>query len=266
MPAASGILLRRIASRGAPSVILLRPVALVLVLATVGDLVGCAPKRTPEADEAAVRERLSRFSRQWAEADADGVRGTFARSTPDERELSDAFADLLRSSRQVQQAQQAALARVVPWPLRRYVKLPEESLIDLTSRWAPYAHAAGRLTALTAQANDTMLVETSDSRVTFVMRPESGGRRWVIDPATFQRVGDARTVAAQVREEVPFNQNLAAAFATNDPAKVQEAFANFVAARATGLLRAVPDELMRETLGGSPPATPRPAAQTAQPP
>jgi hypothetical protein len=148
-------------------------------------------------------------------------------------------------------AQDAAWNEAIPWPLRRYVSRPKTSLLDLASRWTPYAQAAGEITTMTAEADGTMRVATSDARVEFVMRPEKGGRRWVIDPATFSRVGDARTVAAAVRDEVPLNKELVAAFETRDPAKIGEAFTAFAAARAAGLLRAIPESSLDEVLGGA---------------
>ena len=55
--------------------------------------VGCA-SRSPEKDRAGATKQLTRFHDAWENHDAEGVGASFARATPDEKELSDAFAAL----------------------------------------------------------------------------------------------------------------------------------------------------------------------------
>jgi hypothetical protein len=228
-------------------------IVMVVVVATAG--AGCSNKPPREID-AAVRNRLTRYSDAWKRGDAAGVRDSFAPRNADEVALVGAMAELAPAQLKLRTAYYEALG-----PTGRIIfgEGDVASLMRASSRWDSYARSAAHPHALVYKKPRVLVqLEETDNETIVPARNVDGGD-WKLELDGFIRGRDVAELAAVTQRQVRQANDMTAAVRTGDPKEVQREMLRQITDDARGMRGPLADE-MQKILGDGSGATTRPAA------
>jgi hypothetical protein len=222
------------------------------ILTTLGVLIlaiasGCSSKPPPEID-AAVRDRLTRYSDAWQQGDAAGVRESFHARDANEAALRDALAELAPAQAALRTTYRDSLGTIGQIV---FGDVDPATLVIAPRQWDSYARAAAHPHQLIYEKPDVVArLDERDEDMTLRLRNADGG--WKIDVDSFLMGDDASQLAQATRRQVRHASELIEAMRSRDPSRVRQVMLRQVV-EARGPSRGIPDEILM-------PATTRAAA------
>ena len=185
--------------------------------AVIVTLAGCSTKPPRDVD-AAVRQRLTRYSQAWERGDAAGVRESFHARDADEAALRDAIADLAPA----QAALRTAYFETLDPAGRIVFGDGDPSQLIIASRpWESYAKAAAQPQQLIYK-KPIVLARLGDAADrTFHVR--NAGGDWKLDVRDLVEPDTTPELARTTRRQVRHTNEMTAAVRSRDRARIQQA-------------------------------------------
>jgi len=186
----------------------------VVLLSTLA--AGCSTKPPRDVD-AAVRQRLTKYSEAWKQGDANGVRDSFAPRNADEVAMLDALAQLAPAQAKLRTAYYEKLG-----PTGRIIFGDGDAttLVPGTRQWESYARSAAHPYDLVYKKALVLVQLHENDRQTIVpARRVDGG--WKLELGGFLHGKDVPEMTKTMRLQVDRTNELTAAVGTGDAREVQ---------------------------------------------
>jgi hypothetical protein len=186
----------------------------VLVVGAIAS--GCSTKPPRDVD-AAVRQRLTRFSDAWKQGDAAGVRESFVARDADETALLDAVAKLAPAQATLRKAYYEQLG---PIGQKIFGDGDVSKLVLPSTQWERHARDAAHPYALTYKEPDVLVQLDEHDRNTIVpVRNVAGG--WKMDIGAFTHGSSVPDLTAATQRQVRQTSELTAVVRTGDTKEIQ---------------------------------------------
>ncbi len=194
-------------------------VVLTWVIAAAG---GCSSKPPRDVD-AAVRNRLTRYSEAWKQGDAAGVRESFVARDADQAALLDALAELAPAQMKLRTAYYESLG-----PTGRIIFGDGDvhALVPGSRQWDAYARSAADPHALVYKKPLVLVQLDENDKETIVSARNvvgggGGGAGWKLELDGFLHGRDATGLAESMQRQVRHTNELTAAVRTGDTKEIQ---------------------------------------------
>lgn len=224
-----------------------------LFVVAVVTLAGCSTKPPRDVD-AAVRQRLTRYSDAWKQGDAAGVRESFIPRDADEAALLDAIAQLAPAQAKQRAAYYDGLG---PVGQKIFGEGDVRKMVMPAARWDSYAQSAANPYALTYKKPYVLVQLDENDKQTIVPARDVGGGNWKLELGGFIHGRDVAELTQATQLEVRQTDEITAAIRTGDVKEIQRVMLKHIGeVRFSGPMR----QTVRDILGDG--ATTRPATTT----
>ena len=223
--------------------------ALVFVAVGIAGVSGGCSTKPPREIDAAVRQRLARYSDAWKQGDAAGVRDSFVARDADDARLLDAIAQLAPAQAQLRNAYYQQLS-----PTGRIIFGDGDvnKLVARSSQWDYYARAAAHPYVLTYKKPYVLVQLDKDDKQTIIPARNVGG--WKLEPGGFAHGRSTAQLADATQLAVRQTNELTAAVRSGETREIQRVMLKHIgetAADARGPLREQMRDILSDGSGGS---------------
>ena len=228
---------------------------IVLVVGAIAS--GCSTKPPRDVD-AAVRQRLTRFSDAWKQGDAAGVHDSFVARDADETALLDAVTQLAPAQAKMRRAYYEQLG---PIGQKIFGEGDASKLVLPSTQWEGYARDAAHPYALTYKKPNVLVQLNEYDKNTIVPVRNVSGGGWKMAIGAFTHGSDVPELTAATQRQVRQTDELTAVVRTGDTREIQRVMLKHIAENLGPKDR----QFVREVLGDGAVTRPTTTSTTATP-